>query len=111
MRDLIEEQLVHLRGMRYFSADAFERASDASSGADEEFNLAEWAADGGNFEVLLFSDSDHVDREACAYAWGYLRGVAEMADLTLDQLLDEYDLAWNKPAKPLSRTRRTRRAS
>ena len=93
MRELIEEQLVHLRAMAY---------EDATP--DEEFDLAGWVADIGNFEGMAFGDD--VSREAAAYAWGYLRGAAELADLTLDQLLDEYDLTWNEPAKPLRRSRR-----
>lgn len=97
MRELLEEQLVWLRGMRYWDAKP-----------DEEFDLAEWIACGANFEEIDFADTNQ--GEACAFAWGYLRGAHEMADLTLDQLISEYDLSYHEPAKPRRRAR-TRRAS
>ncbi len=98
MASLIEEQLVHLRGMIYFDAEVIEGIAQASPhDKGPAFDLAEWASTGGDFEALHFADD--IDREACAYAWGYLRGVAEMADLTLDQLLDEYDLSWSGERK------------
>ena len=82
MRSLLIEQLEQLRGMTYEGA-----------GADEEFDLRAWVGEIATFAGMSFQDEIH--REACAYAWGYLRGCAEYADLTLDQLLDEYDLTWN----------------
>lgn len=73
MRELLEEQLEHLRG---------------AIG-----NVQDWYFGGGTFEGLAFADD--VQREACAFAWGYLRGAAEMADVTISDLLDAHDLAFN----------------
>ena len=74
MADLIEEQLAHLR--------------------DVIDDLEEWYWEGADFEAIDFGDD--VQREACAFAWGYIRGCAEISDVTVSQLLEGFDLSFNE---------------
>lgn len=65
--------------------------------------------DGGQDWEALDLD-DVVVVESLAHSWGYLEGAADMADLTIGELLDEYGLSFNTAAKPdkPSRARRPR---
>lgn len=51
----------------------------------------DWYSDGAEFSALIGEpgDADPVQAEACSFAWGYLRGVAEARDQTVMEMLDD----------------------
>lgn len=78
------------------------------------FSLEAWYDDGAVLEQL-YSLDDHCDlkgatfplAECCkfAYAWGYIEGAADMADLTVRELLDEHGLTFDNNALDRGRQR------
>lgn len=52
---------------------------------------------GQDFEALDF-EHDYV-RESFANAWGYLEGAADMADMTITEMLGEHGLQLDAPKK------------
>jgi len=74
LADLVREQLEHL--VNALSA---------------RMTFDDWYSDGADFSDLIGEpgDADPVQIEACSFAWGYLRGVAEARDQTPMEMLDE----------------------
>lgn len=59
------------------------------------FSLQQWYDDGADLKGL------HEETvTAITYAWGYLEGAADMADLTVSELLDEYGVTFDVPLSP-----------
>ncbi len=46
--------------------------------------------------------------ESLAHSWGYLEGAADIADLTIAEMLDVLGLSFNKPARKHKRARGAR---
>ena len=51
-----------------------------------------WVGGGSDFE-LVADKLDEMQRESLAHAWGYLNGAADMAALTVVELLNKYHLS------------------
>lgn len=86
MRDCLAERLV------------FVHRHLASAGTTADV----WYDAGQDFDTL---DLDPIEAESFANAWGYLQGAADMADLTVMELLSEYGLSLVPPAARTARPR------
>lgn len=62
----------------------------------DAYTLMDWYDAGQPLDVFV---GDDTNKECANYAAGYLAGVAEYADLTVGELLDEYDLRWKRSRK------------
>ena len=51
-----------------------------------------WVDGGSDFD-LVADKLDEMQRESLAHAWGYLKGAADMAALTVEELLGKYKLS------------------
>ena len=58
-----------------------------------------WVDGGSDFE-LVADKLDEMQRESLAHAWGYLKGAADMAALTVEELLNKYGLSLSAKKTP-----------
>jgi hypothetical protein len=63
--------------------------------------LQTWYEAGASFAA--FSDLDPAKQDEVAYAWGYLNGAADLANLTVEGVLEEHGLSFDRKPDPVYR--------
>lgn len=83
MKECVEEQLIVLQG-----------AARAASVSICGFTLQDWYDDGAILKYLsCWDDSEDDD---VTYAWGYLSGAADAADMTVRDYIESFGLSFNE---------------
>lgn len=69
--------------------------------------FVEWYSDHAcSFDVFEFSSPDGTDREAVSFAYGYLRGAHEIADVTMLELLESHNVFFGSRKRRAARARK-----